>query len=319
MSAECGQGMGASGSSPKDELSSASCGLREKGAAAELETFSTATPFDVHCFEKALNAWLEPWHMECTPPWLVGWYNDSREKNAGGEQRIPADDGAVAFAICSVPNYLDVVVEHYARSRPDGNFIHAATNEIMERLQQKLPTELEVLLVNTDVGPPYYHVQTIGAVCGRDQHIEAVDILDDEWREELQDDLEDTRDPKMWGADSEMLRKIFGVNVHPTYGGWYAYRMLLVLRGVNNTCFAESLVQPAPHRFVEKEDAKRILREYNLQHEFCVWRDLTVQHPPRHRYSPEEYLYFTEQKAAKRKRFLEYKTANFTEVPPLRG
>jgi len=313
--------MGAAGSGVADKLGGGvPCGHRpEKGAAAELETFSAATPFDIHSFQRSLNAWLELWHMQCTPPWLVGWYNASREENAGGQQRITADDGAVAFAVCSLPNYIDVIAEHYARSRPDGDFINATTNEIMEQLKKKLPAELDVLLLNTDMGPPHYHVQTVGAVCGMDQHLEAVDVDDDEWKEELSADLEDTRDPKMWGSDPEILRKIFGVNVHPEYGGWYAYRLLVVLRGVNNTCLPEGLVQPAAHKFVEQEDAKRILREYNLQHDFCLWRDLTVQHPASHRYSPEEYLYFTEQKPAKRKRFLEFKAAHFAEVPQLRG
>merc|ERR1712098_75817 len=112
-----------------------------------------------------------------------------------------------------------------------------------------------------------------------------------------------------------MRRKIFGVNLHPTYGGWYAYRMVLVLHNVKNTSLAEGLQQPVAQKFVEPEDAKRILHEYNLQHDLCLWRDLTEQHPASHRYPVEEYCYFTEQKPAKRKRFLEMKAAHFSEVP----
>jgi hypothetical protein len=306
--------MGAAGASRAE-----SPDLLHEGGTADLETFRSATQFDVHSFQQALDAWLGLWHMQCTPPWLVGWYNDVREQTAGGQSRIEADDNAVAFAICSLPGYGEVIAEHYARSRPDSHFIDAATNEIMEILKNKLPPELDAMLVNTDSGPPYYHVQSVGHVSGYSQHLEAVDVDDDEWKEELGSDLQDTRDEKMWGTDTEMRRKIFGVNVHPVYGGWFSYRIVIVLRGVLNTSLAEGLVRPAELKFVEQEDAKRILHEYNLQHDLCRWRDLTEQHQPNHRYTPDEYLYITETKPAKRKRFLEMKVAHWTEVPKLRG
>jgi hypothetical protein len=285
------------------------CAFREGRGPSEIEEFGTASAFDVWSFQKAMNAWLHPLRMECTPPWLVGWYNSCRDVTAGGLQRIDADDGAIAFAIYSVPGYIDVVADHYARSRPESGFVDAATNEILERLRKKIAAELGPILVNTDEGPPYYHVQTIGAIAGDDQHLEAKDIDDKEWDEDLSADLEDTRDPKMWGTDPATRRKIFGVNVHPTYGGWYAYRILLILSKVNSSSLLEPLVQPAPQKFLQQEDAKRILHEYNLRHDLCLWRDITKDQAASRRYTPEEYFFFTETKPEKRKQFLEFKVA----------
>eukprot|EP00434_Breviolum_minutum_P005476 symbB.v1.2.004827.t1/scaffold279.1/size242841/12 len=108
-------------------------------------------------------------------------------------------------------------MEHYARERPAKDIVDGATNAILDELRQRIPSVLEAEVINTDIGPPYFHVQTIGAVCGEDQHIEAEDVQgegSDLWREDLEDRLEEVRDPKMWGTEAAMRRKIFGVNVH---------------------------------------------------------------------------------------------------------
>eukprot|EP00933_Yihiella_yeosuensis_P052522 TRINITY_DN50615_c0_g1_i1.p1 TRINITY_DN50615_c0_g1~~TRINITY_DN50615_c0_g1_i1.p1 ORF type:complete len:298 (-),score=63.24 TRINITY_DN50615_c0_g1_i1:8-901(-) len=275
------------------------------------------TEFPAEEFQKSLTAWLAPMHLECSPPFLVEWYNSKRSEVAGGTQSIDAPDSAVAFAVYSVPHFLDVIVEQYARERPKDAFVDGTTNAILSQLRSLLPASLKAEIVNTDVGPPYYHVQTIGAIAGVDQHIEVEDLrtVEDykEWEEDLSDQLEETRDPKMWGTSSEMRRKIFGVNVHPVYGGWYAYRALIVLGGASKA----SLKKPEELKFVETENARRIMHEYNMRHANCNWRDLRADgHPPERAYSPEEFFFFTETSPEKRKRFLEMKASKLPSPLP---
>eukprot|EP00931_Biecheleriopsis_adriatica_P064189 TRINITY_DN39011_c0_g1_i2.p1 TRINITY_DN39011_c0_g1~~TRINITY_DN39011_c0_g1_i2.p1 ORF type:complete len:311 (-),score=65.12 TRINITY_DN39011_c0_g1_i2:71-973(-) len=274
--------------------------------------------FDAAAFREVLGGWLAPMHMECSPPFLVSWYNRAREDTADGTQRIEAPDDAVAFAVISVPRFLDVVAEHFARERPKEGFVDGATNAILEQLRRSIPSWLDAEVVNTDVGPPYFHVQTVGCVCANDQHVEAKDLKGndhDEWQEEVSDQLEETRDPKMWGTQSELRRKIFGVNMHPVYGGWYAYRALVVLR----KGLQAALPRPVPLEFLLLEDARRIISEYNLRHDNCLWRDLSESHPPEHRYSPEEFFFFTETSPAKRRRYLEMRAACMpVPLPPPR-
>lgn len=286
---------------------------------SSFEQFASPTEgaFDAAEFRAALATWLEPMRLECSPPFLVDWYNKCRSEVAGGTQQIEAQGSAVAFALYSVPNYLDVVVDHFARERPTDSFVDKTTNAIFSQLRSELPPSLGAELVNTDLGPPYYHVQTIGAIAGVDQHLELQHLQAMEgqpaWEEELSDRLEESRDPKMWGAEAEMRRKIFAVNVHPAYGGWYAYRGLLVLRNATQPSLPKSPLL----EFVALEDARRIIFEYNLRHEQCLWRDLTSEgHPPHRRYSAEEYFFFTETSPAKRKRFLELKASLLTNPPP---
>lgn len=266
---------------------------------------STAA-FDVAAFRSSLQVWCEPHRLGCSQPFLVSWYNQARDETADGTQRIEAPDSAVAFAIYSVPGYLNVVAEHFARERPESNFVDATTNHLLQQLLDRVPVVLEPCLVNTDVGPPFYHIQTIGAIAGVDQHLEAKDFPpasgSEDWREELSELLEVRRDPKMWGTDPATRRKIFGVNVHPVWGGWYAYRALLILKRVS----AKDLCPPEPLCFLGADDARRILTEYNLKHDECLWRDLTAgSHAPQHRYLPEEFFFFTEVSPAKRRRYLE--------------
>eukprot|EP00930_Biecheleria_cincta_P105028 TRINITY_DN9752_c0_g1_i1.p1 TRINITY_DN9752_c0_g1~~TRINITY_DN9752_c0_g1_i1.p1 ORF type:complete len:310 (-),score=60.20 TRINITY_DN9752_c0_g1_i1:60-965(-) len=266
--------------------------------------------FNAAAFQELLASWLRPLRLECSRPFLVGWYNQIRAETADGTQRIEAPESAVAFAILSVPGYLDVVAEHYARERPKDAFVDTATNAILQRLRDLIPAELDAEIINTDVGPPYYHVQSIGSVCGGDEHIEAKDLRGkgedcEAWEEDLADRLEETRDPKMWGTQPEMRRKIFGVNVHPVWGGWYAYRGLVVLR----KGLQKSLAKPEPLRFLGDKDARRILAEYNLRHQLCRWRDLSESHPPECRYRPEEFFFFTETSPEKRRQYLEMRAS----------
>lgn len=289
--------------------------MSDSCSALTLEQLGEDGSTDPIAWGKALDAWCEPACWRCSPPFLVGWYNELRGETAGGSQRIDAADTAVAFGFYSVPGFLDVVVEHFARAKPSTNFVDSATNEILDSIRRHLPSGLDALLVNTDDGPPYYHVQTVGAVAGVDQHIEPAELQedgDDAWREELSDRLEDKRDPKMWGTDPEMRRKIFGLNVHPVWGGWYAYRALLVFRGL--TC--DTLARPPPLNVLASGDVRRVISEYNLKHEECYWRDLSEEgHPPERRYNPEEYFFFMETKSGVRRRFLELKAASYTLVP----
>eukprot|EP00928_Gymnodinium_smaydae_P065907 TRINITY_DN48983_c0_g1_i1.p1 TRINITY_DN48983_c0_g1~~TRINITY_DN48983_c0_g1_i1.p1 ORF type:complete len:306 (+),score=59.75 TRINITY_DN48983_c0_g1_i1:83-919(+) len=273
--------------------------------AQTLASLESGDNFDASLARSALNAWCADRRLECSQPFLVDWYNQARLDVADGQNLIEAPGNSIAFALYSVPGFLKVVVEHFARKRPARGFVDAATNELLEELRSLLPAQLEALVLNTDEGPPYYHVQTVGAVAAVDQHLEATDVPDAEWREDVAEQLAETRDPKMWGTDPEVLRKIFGVNVHPVYGGWYAYRALVILRGAR-----ANLPRPEPCRFLEEADAKRILEEYNLRHELCVWRDLREGQDPQPRYEPEEYLFFVETSVAKRRRFLELAAFN---------
>lgn len=58
------------------------------------------------------------------------------------------------------------------------------------------------------------------------------------------------------------LQKMFGVCVHPKFGGWFAIRALLVFGGMTA---GPELVQPAPPDCVPcREDRIRLLEAFNF-------------------------------------------------------
>lgn len=73
--------------------------------------------FDAVKFQTALNAWCRTYALECSKPFLTQWYNDKRLETAGSTQLIEAPEAAVCFALYSVPGFLDVVAEHFLRTR----------------------------------------------------------------------------------------------------------------------------------------------------------------------------------------------------------
>eukprot|EP00746_Dinoflagellata_sp_MGD_P004405 gnl/MRDRNA2_/MRDRNA2_108490_c0_seq1.p1 gnl/MRDRNA2_/MRDRNA2_108490_c0~~gnl/MRDRNA2_/MRDRNA2_108490_c0_seq1.p1 ORF type:complete len:332 (+),score=72.16 gnl/MRDRNA2_/MRDRNA2_108490_c0_seq1:46-1041(+) len=259
--------------------------------------------FDVSKFCAALERKVAGFKFRCKP-FLVGWYNAKRDETSAGSQKIDAADNALAIIMYTVPGYLDIIADNFQRQKPQAGFVDDTTKALIDCLKEELDSELGAIVLNTDQGPPYYHVQTIGAIAGIDQHVEPTEIKDQDWEEELSDELEVTRDTKIWGTDKEMLRKIFGVNIHPEYGGWYAFRIMLILPEVHVA--PGMLQQPAVLEFLSDDEKKRMLWEYNLDHQACRWRDLD-NHSPEKRYTPEEYFFFTEQNQEKRKRFLEMK------------
>eukprot|EP00746_Dinoflagellata_sp_MGD_P141567 gnl/MRDRNA2_/MRDRNA2_74656_c0_seq1.p1 gnl/MRDRNA2_/MRDRNA2_74656_c0~~gnl/MRDRNA2_/MRDRNA2_74656_c0_seq1.p1 ORF type:complete len:289 (+),score=46.95 gnl/MRDRNA2_/MRDRNA2_74656_c0_seq1:49-915(+) len=264
--------------------------------------------FGIGAFTAAFEARCSTRHLACKP-FLVGWYRDKCRDQAA---MIGADDKTLCFIVYATPGYLNIVIDHFARCRPKKDFVDSATNELLEITNLELKPEMGALIVNTNQGPPFFDVQTIGTVAGLDQYIDPDSIDDDDWRRELTCELEQIRDVKVWGDDTDDRRKILGCSVHPKYGGWYSYRSLLVLHGVKVSQEVEQEMERGPIDFLPDKEKKRILTEYNLRPDECYWRNLTENGQlPDRAYSAEELLFFTEQNEGKRRHFLELKAAAF--------
>ncbi|EER12970.1 hypothetical protein Pmar_PMAR017224, partial [Perkinsus marinus ATCC 50983] len=47
-----------------------------------------------------------------------------------------------------------------------------------------------------------------------------------EWEVEVREAMHDVRDKDLWGSAYD---KVLPLNLHPKYGGWYAYRLVIVI------------------------------------------------------------------------------------------
>jgi len=174
----------------------------------------------------------------------------------------------------------------------------------------------EVHIWNTDL-PPYIHVQTVGHVAGIDEHIEMGPLEGTEFEITAEEKtmIAQSRDPKLWGVNNQ---NVHCVNIHPEFGGWYAYRMCMVfpgvtLPGVNGGADNNVFQMPAPKQFLTAEERRDILVEFNLRPDVCRWRDLPerivedmgAEKRAKIRYTPQAFLYFHEKNSYKRERFME--------------
>ncbi|XP_029906095.1 cyanocobalamin reductase / alkylcobalamin dealkylase isoform X2 [Myripristis murdjan] len=83
-------------------------------------------------------------------------------------------------------------------------------------------------------------------------------------------------------------KKMFGVCVHPKFGGWFAIRALLVFEGVE---VGSEMVQPAPPDCVPSREARiQLLEGFNLR-----WQDWSYRNiiPPEQTYSQKQRDYFS--------------------------
>lgn len=114
---------------------------------------------------------------------------------------------------------------------------------------------------------PRVLVQTAGHFAGVARYYQREDLKPDPWSKS---------------------KNVYGVSVHPRYGGWFAFRGVLIFRKVK-----------ASHlKFVEPEDCvpeqemrKDLLQKFNWNWQDWTYRDVVVG-GARERYSEQQKLYF---------------------------
>ena len=106
------------------------------------------------------------------------------------------------------------------------------------------------------------------------------------------------RDPELWGSTAN---RILGVSIHPRYGGWYAYRMLIVLHGVS---WPPHVPRPSPLSFLSTEEKATIIYEYNKNPDLGKWRDFNDKQLPMERYDTAQFEFFHERSNDKRRSIL---------------
>lgn len=289
-------------------------------------------------FLPKLNALTGPQFDVHFSPFQVKWYNDIRRKTANSQQLLDvSNERALALVGISGPDFFEKsVLPTYERNKTAGtlpdslDFVDTATAAVighvkrffahLEEGEKKMAGSMvrlgfaNIKYANTDL-PPYIHVQSIGHVAGVDQHIDPMDP-DCQLDEEILEDIAAGRDPKIWGENN---RTVHGLNLHPEFGGWYAYRILVVLP---NYLYPAELVtdEPMVQNFIPEEEKRYLLEEFNLHPDEDHWRDVCAAEVPatrgggggegkiavpQRRYSGMAYLYFHERDSKKRARCLE--------------
>ena len=88
-------------------------------------------------------------------------------------------------------------------------------------------------------------------------------------------------------SSSISFQKLFGVSIHPDYGGWFAFRSVLVLP---DRTLPQELHMTGPPDIVPDSDKLRLLEMFNYSWMTGEYRDII---DPKSRYSQAQIEYFT--------------------------
>ncbi|XP_005795738.2 methylmalonic aciduria and homocystinuria type C protein isoform X1 [Xiphophorus maculatus] len=202
-------------------------------------------------------------------PLKVGWYNSVLPPSF----HLPYPDDALAVVVLSTPAMFEQAflpfLEHSSIQKPSDPVDQCVRHCVSTAVSQCFP-ELKVdVRYDYELLPsrkPKFLAQTAAHVSGAAFYYQQSDVTD-----------------QPWGG-----RKMFGVCIHPSFGGWFAIRALLVFEDV---AVGPELVQPDPPDCVaSREDRIKLLEAFNLHWQDWSYRDIV---PVGQTYSERQKEYFS--------------------------
>ena len=205
-------------------------------------------------------------------PFKVGWYNARVEKPF----HFHHHEDTLAVLIISTPTMFEkiflpfVMGEQYTAGITDP-LDRCIRGEITSTATKLFPQYKVEFIQDSDLLPsrrPKVLVQTAGHVSGAAHYYQRNDVT-----------------PQPWGEDE----RIYGVCVHPRYGGWFALRGVLLFHGL----LAPSLAQRVPVDCVSSRDGRvELLEEFNTNWQNWKYKDVMENGEIVERYSDRQRTYF---------------------------
>lgn len=165
--------------------------------------------------ERRLTSLLSPYGFECHP-FKIGWYNEQVSKPF----LLPYNEDTLAFIIISTPSMFEKAFIPFVSSADCMRTKQDPIDQCMVHHFSAIKAEYKDIEIETihdfEVMPnkrPRVLVQTAGHVSGAVRYYQRKDLSSDPWGPE---------------------RKIFGVCLHPEFGGWFALRGVVIFKTV--TC-----------------------------------------------------------------------------------
>ncbi|XP_780527.3 methylmalonic aciduria and homocystinuria type C protein homolog [Strongylocentrotus purpuratus] len=220
--------------------------------------------------EKLRNT-LEPSGFEIHP-FKVGWYNE--KVKAVFHLSYPED--TLAFCILSSPSMFDKAFLPFVERLKCQSVIEnrdpidSCVAEQLLRAKEALKPDHEVdIIQDFEMHPvtrrPKLLVQTAGHVSGAAFYYKRDNVCNGPW---------------------DAKKKIYGVSIHPRYGGWFAFRGAIIFKDT----ICSDLRQAAPDQpLTTDEDIIDLLEKFNFHWKDNTFRDVI---PAQDKYSPEQICYW---------------------------
>lgn len=204
-------------------------------------------------------------------PFLLGWYHDK----VAAPFHFPCSEDTLAVLLVSTPAMFEQLFipylrsPHYAPGRLDP--LDQCFKHFFSELKDQFPSCDVEAIHDFELHPtrkPRVLVQTAGHVAAVARYYQRDDVAPDPWPRET---------------------KIFGVSIHPKYGGWFAFRGILIFKDVK----APDLKRVEPEDCVPSRAMRvDVLGRYNGNWQDWTFRDVVVG-GAKERYSEEQKLYFS--------------------------
>ncbi|XP_078527927.1 cyanocobalamin reductase / alkylcobalamin dealkylase isoform X1 [Lissotriton helveticus] len=221
--------------------------------------------------EQAVRDFLAPLGFEVYPFKVhrannVGWYNAILQPGF----HLQYQEDTLAFVVLSTPSMFEKAFKPFISQQLLQRVrdpVDECVSYYISALKKSLPEQKVDVMYDYEMLPsrrPKVLIQTAAHVAGAAYYYQRSDVQGDPWGE----------------------KKMYGVCIHPQFGGWFAIRAVLVFPDVQ----APSLKQKAPADCIAS-DEKRIalLESFNFRWKDWEYRDFVdVQE----RYSEEQKTYF---------------------------
>ncbi|KAE8609906.1 hypothetical protein XENTR_v10011946 [Xenopus tropicalis] len=225
-------------------------------------------------FQQLLQETLLPFGFEVYP-FQIGWYNAVLEPAF----HLSYPNDTLAFVVLSTPSMFEKAFKPFLRHHMLQNIIDPIDQCVayhMSLVKERYPSGKLDVIYDYELHPnrrPKVLMQTAAHVSGAAYYYQRKDI---------------PQDP--WGS-----KKMFGVCIHPQFGGWFAIRAVLVFPEIQ----APDLEQTLPLDCLPSQDDKiQLLEHFNFNWRDGKYRDVL---PPKEKYSAEQTLYFATPPAERRK------------------
>nr|XP_046247428.1 cyanocobalamin reductase / alkylcobalamin dealkylase [Scatophagus argus] len=202
-------------------------------------------------------------------PLKVGWYNSVLPPSL----HLSYPDDRLAVVVLSTPSMFEQAFLPFLEERGchglsdpiDQCVKHCVSTAVTQCFpERKVDVRYDYELLPSR--KPKFLAQTAAHVSGAAFYYQQSDVKD-----------------QPWGG-----KKMFGVCVHPRFGGWFAIRALLVFGDVT---VGSEMVQPPPPDCVPSREARiQLLEAFNFRWQDWSYRDIV---PPVQTYSQKQRDYFS--------------------------
>ncbi|XP_033636467.1 methylmalonic aciduria and homocystinuria type C protein homolog [Asterias rubens] len=219
----------------------------------------------VQKLQKSLENVLDPLGFE-VHPFKIGWYNEKVQTPF----HLSYHEDTVAFCVISSPSMFEKAFKPYVQSLKvlgSRDPLDDCVGKQYQRLKESLPEHRIVTIQDYELHPnrrPKILVQTVGHVSGGAYYYQRSDMKQDPWGQ----------------------KKIFGVSIHPRYGGWFAFRGVLIFPDIRSSDLPK---QEPPNVIPTDKGLRDLLEKFNDHWQDNSYRDCIKVED---RYSVEQVEYF---------------------------